>query len=103
MNPYREPTWFDKWKMGALMGGTVGMCIGFLFGSYAVLRYGPGPNGYIRSIGKYMFSSAASFGFFMGIGTVIRTEGKRSIAFDRPLTVRIADREAMEKRLGIRH
>lgn len=30
---------FERFKMGALMGGSVGACIGILFGSYAVMRY----------------------------------------------------------------
>jgi len=36
----QEPTVFDKLKMGAMMGGTVGLCLGFLLGGYSVLRWG---------------------------------------------------------------
>jgi len=60
------------------MGGTVGLVVGFLFGGFNLLRYGPGPNGFVRSLGQTMVSSAAMFGFFMSIGTVIRTEGMPS-------------------------
>lgn len=67
------PSTFDKLKMGALMGGSVGLVVGFLFGGFNILRYGAGPNGYVRSVGQAMASSAAMFGFFMSIGTVIRT------------------------------
>ncbi|KAA8914673.1 reactive mitochondrial oxygen species modulator 1-domain-containing protein [Sphaerosporella brunnea] len=69
------PSTFDKMKMGALMGGIVGCSIGFIFGSYSIIKQGPGPNGVIRSLGQYMMGSAATFGFFMSIGSAIRTEG----------------------------
>ncbi|KAL9086760.1 MAG: hypothetical protein Q9159_003979 [Coniocarpon cinnabarinum] len=69
------PSTFDKFKMGAMMGGTVGSIIGFIFGGWNIMRFGAGPNGVLRSLGQYMLGSGATFGFFMGIGTVIRTEG----------------------------
>jgi tetrahydromethanopterin S-methyltransferase subunit F len=33
-----EPSTFEKMKMGAAMGGTVGLCIGFVFGSISLMR-----------------------------------------------------------------
>ncbi|KAF2643208.1 hypothetical protein P280DRAFT_394667 [Massarina eburnea CBS 473.64] len=68
------PSTFDKLKMGGMMGGTVGLCIGFIFGATNIMRFGPGPNGMLRTLGQYMMGSAATFGFFMAIGTTIRTE-----------------------------
>ncbi|KAL2353713.1 reactive mitochondrial oxygen species modulator 1-domain-containing protein [Cryomyces antarcticus] len=68
------PSTFDKLKMGAMMGGSVGLIIGFIFGATNIIRFGPGPNGMLRTLGQYMIGSATTFGFFMSIGTTIRTD-----------------------------
>ncbi|KAF2769040.1 hypothetical protein EJ03DRAFT_293805 [Teratosphaeria nubilosa] len=68
------PSTFDKLKMGAMMGSSVGLIIGFIFGATNIIRFGPGPNGMMRTLGQYMLGSAATFGFFMSIGSTIRTE-----------------------------
>jgi len=56
------------------MGGMVGLTIGFLFGTFAILRSGAGPRGFLPSLSGYMLTSGATFAFFMSIGTVIRTQ-----------------------------
>ncbi|OCF34327.1 protein mgr2 [Kwoniella heveanensis CBS 569] len=71
---------FDKMKMGAIMGSCVGLTIGFIFGTFSVLRAGPGPRGLVATLSQYMLSSAATFGFFMSIGSVIRTESQYAYA-----------------------
>ncbi|KAI8265184.1 Protein MGR2 [Colletotrichum sp. SAR11_239] len=58
------PSIADKLKMGALMGGS----------SVNIMRYGAGPNGIMRTLGQYMAGSGATFGFFMSIGSVIRSD-----------------------------
>lgn len=40
-----------------------------------MIRNGAGPRGFLPSLSGYMLSSAATFAFFMSIGTVIRTDG----------------------------
>ncbi|KAI8642865.1 hypothetical protein BD408DRAFT_386436 [Parasitella parasitica] len=71
-----EPSSFEKMKMGAAMGGTVGLCIGFVFGGISLMRFGAGNKSPISMLSQYMIGSAASFGFFMAIGSVVRSENR---------------------------
>ncbi|GFZ49755.1 Protein mgr2 [Saitozyma sp. JCM 24511] len=79
---------FDKMKMGAVMGTGVGLTIGFIFGSFSIMRAGPGPRGVVATLSQYMLSSAATFGFFMSIGSVIRTESPYALPASTPETIR---------------
>jgi len=56
------------------MGSGVGLTIGFIFGGYTILRGGAGPRGALATLSQYMLSSAATFSFFLAIGSVIRND-----------------------------
>ncbi|KAH6562341.1 hypothetical protein BASA50_006572 [Batrachochytrium salamandrivorans] len=67
--------WFEKAKMGFLMGATVGMTTGFIYGTYFVLSVGPPPGkSYIQAIGKNMLQQGSMLGFFLSIGSLLRNE-----------------------------
>ncbi|KEF58552.1 uncharacterized protein A1O9_06478 [Exophiala aquamarina CBS 119918] len=57
----RGPHWTDKLKMGMLMGGTVGGIMGLIYGVVTVFQYGGGQAGIMRTLGKYMVGSGATF------------------------------------------
>ncbi|KAL2915211.1 subunit of TIM23 translocase complex [Polyrhizophydium stewartii] len=76
--------WFEKAKMGFIMGAAVGATTGFLYGSYFVLSVGPPPGkSYLRTIGGHMLQQGGMLGFFLSIGSLIRTEEepRRALAF----------------------
>ncbi|KIM29088.1 hypothetical protein M408DRAFT_329102 [Serendipita vermifera MAFF 305830] len=70
----QAPSTWQKFIMGALMGSGVGLTVGFIFGSYSIMRQGAGPRGFVATLSQYMLSSAATLGFFLAIGSVIRSD-----------------------------
>ncbi|PQE15112.1 mitochondrial genome maintenance Mgr2 protein [Rutstroemia sp. NJR-2017a BVV2] len=72
-HPGGQSVW-NKLQMGAMMGGTVGAILGFMYGSLTIIKFGAGPNGIWRTLRTYMLSSGATFGFFMAIGSTIRSD-----------------------------
>ncbi|KAF8976489.1 subunit of TIM23 translocase complex [Entomortierella lignicola] len=76
-----EPSKFERAKVGAMMGGAVGLCIGLVFGGFTILRYGPGTRGYVNTLAQTMVTTTATFAFFMAIGSVVRSEEALSIDY----------------------
>ncbi|PHH55141.1 Protein MGR2 [Ceratocystis fimbriata CBS 114723] len=68
------PSIQDKMVMGAITGGSVGAILGFLYGTLHIFRYGAGSSGIMRTLGQYMAGSGATFGFFMSVGSVVRSD-----------------------------
>ncbi|KAF8939423.1 reactive mitochondrial oxygen species modulator 1-domain-containing protein [Dissophora ornata] len=76
-----EPSKFERAKVGAMMGGTVGLCIGLVIGGFSIIRNGPGSRGYVNTLAQTMLSSTATFAFFMAVGSVIRSEEALAIDY----------------------
>ncbi|KAG7883281.1 hypothetical protein KL937_000454 [Ogataea polymorpha] len=70
----QQPSNFDN---------TVGVVTGLMFGGLTILRHGA-PNGVMNTLGQYILGSAATFGLFMSIGSVIRSESAYDVAVSRP-------------------
>ncbi|CAG8554050.1 7269_t:CDS:2 [Ambispora leptoticha] len=67
-----EPSRIERVKRGAIMGGTVGLCLGLVLGTWTIFKHGPGSRGYINTLSQFMATSAGSFALFMSIGSFIR-------------------------------
>ncbi|ORY39072.1 hypothetical protein BCR33DRAFT_720330 [Rhizoclosmatium globosum] len=63
MISHETAQYLEKMKMGFLMGGTTGACLGFLVG---------GEKGYLATTGGFL-------GFIMSIGMLVRAEGADTI------------------------
>ena len=66
------PTCFDRVKMGFVMGMSVGMASGFLFGGFGAWRIGLRGGELMTQVAKGMVQGGGTFGTFMAIGTGIR-------------------------------
>ncbi|CAL4126976.1 unnamed protein product, partial [Meganyctiphanes norvegica] len=66
------PSCFDRVKLGFMMGFSVGMATGALFGGFTALRYGLRGRELLNNVGKVMMQSGGTFGTFMSIGAGIR-------------------------------
>ncbi|VEU23175.1 DEKNAAC104178 [Brettanomyces naardenensis] len=97
---YQQPSNWQKFKMGLAMGASVGAVTGVLFGSYAILKSGA-PNGFINTMGQYILGSAAAFGMFMSIGSVIRSDS--DLADVAYLTQKPQSMAELRARLMARH
>ena len=63
---------FDRAKTGFMMGMTVGMVTGAVFGGFGALRMGLRGRELISETGKLMLQGGGTFGTFMSIGVAIR-------------------------------
>ncbi|XP_045131467.1 reactive oxygen species modulator 1-like [Portunus trituberculatus] len=66
------PSCWDRVKLGFMMGFSVGMATGALFGGFTALRYGLRGRELLNNVGKVMLQSGGTFGTFMSIGAGIR-------------------------------
>jgi len=55
-----------------MMGATIGVAIGIIFGGFGSFRSGYRGRELISKMGKTMLQSGTTFGTFMGIGAALR-------------------------------
>ncbi|XP_018027792.1 reactive oxygen species modulator 1 [Hyalella azteca] len=66
------PSCWDRVKIGFMMGFSVGLATGALFGGFTAIRYGLRGRELVGNVGKVMLQSGGTFGTFMAIGSGIR-------------------------------
>ena len=66
------PSCFDRVSMGFMMGMSVGMASGLLFGGFTAIRIGLRGRELMSQVGKVMVQGGGTFGTFMSIGTAVR-------------------------------
>ncbi|XP_060590923.1 reactive oxygen species modulator 1-like [Ruditapes philippinarum] len=70
---YRQgPSCWDRIKLGFMMGFSVGLATGVLFGGFQAFRYGARGRELFQTVGKSSLQGAGTFGTFMAIGSGIR-------------------------------
>eukprot|EP01134_Creolimax_fragrantissima_P005185 CFRG5185T1 len=63
---------FERAKFGAMMGGSLGLSLGFMFGAATSLRVGARGREFVQITGSTMVQSGAAFGFFLAVGSALR-------------------------------
>ncbi|CAK9828501.1 Reactive oxygen species modulator 1 [Anthophora retusa] len=72
MYQQHAPSCWDRMKFGFMVGFSVGVASGIIFGGYSAYRYGLRGKELINNMGKTMLQGGGTFGTFMAIGTGIR-------------------------------
>ncbi|CAK9814972.1 Reactive oxygen species modulator 1 [Anthophora plagiata] len=72
MYQQQAPSCWDRMKFGFVVGFSVGVASGIIFGGYSAYRYGLRGKELINNMGKTMLQGGGTFGTFMAIGTGIR-------------------------------
>ncbi|CAK9799171.1 Reactive oxygen species modulator 1 [Anthophora quadrimaculata] len=72
MYQQQAPSCWDRMKFGFMVGFSVGVASGIIFGGYSAYRYGLRGKELINNMGKTMLQGGGTFGTFMAIGTGIR-------------------------------
>ncbi|CAH1733369.1 reactive oxygen species modulator 1 [Aphis gossypii] len=67
-----KPSCYDRVSTSFMMGATIGITLGILFGGIGGLRSGFRGRELISSMGKTMLQSGGTFGTFMGVGAALR-------------------------------
>ncbi|KAK9510351.1 hypothetical protein O3M35_005155 [Rhynocoris fuscipes] len=66
------PSCWDKMRMGFLIGFSVGIASGALFGGFTAFRYGLRGRELVNNLAKTVLQTGGTFGTFMAIGSGIR-------------------------------